>query len=138
MRILAFLLLFPMLGYGALGRVSVELLVSSQANGNRVRDKLATFLSGKQMVDCSPSEPTILPKVQANELGGFSVIFDGCFQLRTDAETLKSQVQTEWTSGGDRTRIQAGSRVEFHMCSHGDREVISAKDARAERTEVRK
>ena len=133
-----FVLLMARVAHAALARIEVELIAPSQADAVTVATAINTFLAGKQLPSCSATETNQQAAVGQNESGQWIVWADVCFQVRTDAENWRADIVAKWTSGSLRTRILAGSRARFHMCSHGDPVIYSGTDSRAELSESRK
>jgi len=117
------------------GRTSLDLLVASEADGIAVRNRMATFLAGMDIF----RRDTDLIAFQDKDLN-WRVAGDIRFNNRSDAESFKSLVEAQWTTGLDSRRIKAASLTNFHVCPHDERPpYYDCKVAtRAEFSEARK
>jgi len=130
---IAALLLLAVPAQAALGKVIVQLYLANEADALTVKAALDSFIAGKSILACSPTEP--IRPVRINRVG---IQEDGidddrwvlrvsvCFTVRSDAEQWLSDVEGKWGSGPLQNLILSDSSVSFHMNSHGDAEVKPA------------
>ncbi len=101
-------------------RTRVEIRCSSLTNANNVRTTVANFLAGKSIFaqDKAP--------VAVQEGSEFFVRADIRFNTRGDADTLRTQIVTNWTTN---SRVLASSRINTHNCGHDEGQGLCTIDA---------
>lgn len=103
-------------------RTMVELRCSTSANANNVRTVVANFLAGKNIFaqDRAP--------LAIQDDTGWLVMADVRFNARGDADTLRSQIQTNWATNA---RVLTGSKVTTHDCRHDEGQGFCTVDTQA-------
>lgn len=109
-------------------RVKIELLVSSQADGQTIASAITSAIAGKSLF--AQDAPIA---VEQDENGTWRVVASIRFNVLSDADAWLNDVKSKWTSGALKNKILAGSAVSIHNCNHDESEKnwISCSDSRA-------
>ncbi len=104
-------------------RVKVVLNCSSLSLANKAQKKLGDVLATK-LLDSEPIVPIVFEGQK-----GWGVIADTFFQIRLEAEQIKTWIAANTTL----LNALAGSLVDFHLCPHDDPKRYNCRtDPRAE------